>query len=206
MPLGCAGLNRSTLARAGARLNRKAHSPLTGLVLMTDAKLYDPVAAARALPKGAPVIVRAKTAAAKERLAAKLAGVARERALMLLISADDRLAARLGAGGVHLPESEAYRAADLRARHPDWIITSSAHSARALRRALGLPLDAVFLSPVFATRSHPGAAPLSPLRAFALARASLFPVYALGGIDAASVRRLADSPFAGIAIVGGWVA
>ena len=73
-----------------------------------------------------------------------------------------------------------------RARHPDWIITSSAHSLRALMAAQAL--DAVFLSPVFATTSHPGHKPLTPVRAAFIAAPARVPVYALGGVTAAQCR------------------
>ena len=43
-----------------------------------------------------------------------------------------------------------------RARHPDWIITVSAHSLGALLKAR--EVDAIFLSPVFAT-TKPSARP-----------------------------------------------
>jgi thiamine-phosphate pyrophosphorylase len=87
-----------------------------------------------------------------------------------------------------------------RARHPHWIITAAAHSLRAL---MGLrEIDAVFLSPVFATTSHPGARALGPARAALIARAAPVPVYALGGITARNAGLLAPS-FSGIAAIGG---
>jgi thiamine-phosphate pyrophosphorylase len=48
----------------------------------------------------------------------------------------------------------------------------------------------VILSPVFPTRSHPGAPALGPLRWAALARRAAGPVVALGGVDGARARRL----------------
>jgi thiamine-phosphate pyrophosphorylase len=48
----------------------------------------------------------------------------------------------------------------------------------------------VFLSPAFATASHPGAPSLGPIRWAALAGRAGIPVLALGGIDGASIRRL----------------
>ena len=91
-----------------------------------------------------------------------------------LIAGDPELASRLGADGLHLPEARAGEAAYWRARFPPLLITTSAHSLRALLRAQSLPVDAVFLSPVFATRSHPGRASLSPVRANLIARQCAF--------------------------------
>jgi thiamine-phosphate pyrophosphorylase len=58
--------------------------------------------------------------------------------------------------------------------------------------------DAVVLSPVFATRSHPGATPLGPLRFRLLARRAGLPVIALGGMDARRARRIGATRWAAI--------
>ena len=63
--------------------------------------------------------------------------------------------------------------------------------------------DAVLLSPVFATRSHPGAPTIGPLRFARWVRESPIPVYALGGIDVPGARRLRHSGAAGFAAIGG---
>ena len=85
-----------------------------------------------------------------------------------------------------------------RARHPDWIITSSAHSLHALMGTAHL--DAVFLSPVFATTSHPGAKSLTPERAALIAGQAQVPVYALGGVTVRNGVLLAPA-FSGIAAI-----
>ena len=85
-----------------------------------------------------------------------------------------------------------------RALFPHWIITASAHSLRALMGAH--LLDAVFLSPVFATTSHKNARPLTPLRAAFIASHAPVPVYALGGVTAQNAALLAPA-FGGIAAI-----
>lgn len=64
------------------------------------------------------------------------------------------------------------------------------HSAREIARANLAGADAVLLSPVFLTRSHPGAATLGPVRFRLLARLARAPVIALGGMDARRAHRL----------------
>jgi len=115
----------------------------------------------------------------------------------VLVAGDPLLAVRLGADGIHLSEARAREAAHWRARFPTMFITSAAHSLRAAMRGHA---DALFLSPVFATRSHPGREALSPARANLIAQKARVPVYALGGIDARNARRLKG--FAGIAAIG----
>ena len=188
------------LATGAVRLNTRRRLP--ALVLMTDlARLPDPVAAAWQLPRGAAVILRDAGHPAQADLGKALAQVARRRGLILLVSSDAELAARLHAEGLHLPEAEVHRAPGLRRRHPRWLITGAAHSRAALNKAGRLGLDAVLLSPVFATASHPGGDFLGPLRFHALAQGQHLPVLALGGVDAASVRRLPKGT-AGCAAIG----
>jgi thiamine-phosphate pyrophosphorylase len=69
-------------------------------------------------------------------------------------------------------------------------LTSSAHDRVELVRAMRAGVRLVFLSPVFATASHPGADWLGAARWAALAGASTMDVAALGGITAATVRGL----------------
>lgn len=67
---------------------------------------------------------------------------------------------------------------------------ATAHSLREIGRAVRAQADAVLLSPVFATRSHPGGPVLGPVRFLLLARQSPLPVIALGGMTAWRARGL----------------
>ena len=169
-------------------------NPDMPLVMMTDDRMADWTAAASRLPRGSVVVVRARDALRRRRLAEQLTGTAR-----LLIADDPLLAAELGADGLHLPERRMREASHWRARFPHWIITASAHSLRGLM--LAQALDAVLLSPVFATASHKDAKPLTPARAAFIAAHAPVPVYALGGITAHNAARLAPA-FSGIAGIG----
>ena len=139
------------------------------------------------------MVIRAREAKQRRALAEDLYGIAR-----LLIADDPALAQAIGAAGLHLPERRMKEALHWRARHRHWIITSSAHSLKPLMAAHGL--DAVFLSPVFATASHRSARPLTPLRAAFIAARAPVPVYALGGITARNAALLAPA-FSGIAAI-----
>lgn len=75
-----------------------------------------------------------------------------------------------------------------------WLVT--AHSLREIGRCNRA--DAVFLSPVFPTRSHPGAGTLGPLRFRLLAARSPVPAIALGGMDVRRARRLRHPKWAAI--------
>ncbi|MBU6298569.1 MAG: thiamine phosphate synthase [Alphaproteobacteria bacterium] len=189
-------LGTRKLARAAAHLALRSRAALPPLALFTDDdRLPDPLGAARVLPRGSMVVARSRDDARRAALAAAMIALARKRDLIVLVAGDPD-----GADGVHLPEARLRCAVDWRARRPSLLITASVHSFSALSKAMHLPLDAVFLSPVFRTASHPGRATLSPIRANLIARASSLPVYALGGIDAHNALLL--SGFAGIAAIG----
>jgi thiamine-phosphate pyrophosphorylase len=171
---------------------------LPPLVLFTDDdRLADPLAAARALPRGSMVVVRSRDGARRAALARAMVDLARSRALIVLVAGDGALAATSGADGVHLPEARLGEAAAWHARRR-FLITASVHSLAALAKAKSV--DAVFLSPVFPTASHPGRAALTAVRANAIARLARVPIYALGGMEAANAGLL--SGFAGIAAIG----
>ena len=162
-----------------------------------DVRLPDPLAAARALPPGSLVIVRARDGAQRAELAARLRGIAWARELILLIADDPALSRAIGANGLHLPEIRARQAAHWRAKNPGWLITASAHSLGAVLRASHA--DAVLLSPVFATASHKGVPALSAVRARLIALGVTTPVFALGGVTAGNAALLFG--FAGIAAI-----
>jgi len=153
----------------------------------------------RALPKGAAIILRHRSTDERVKLAETLAAIARARGLCLLIAGDAELAARIGAGGLHLAEARLREAAHIRALHPSWLITAAAHSMRGVAQAARAGADAVLLAPVFPTSSHAERAGLGAARARFIAVDSPVPVYALGGVNAANVARLFG--FTGIAAI-----
>jgi thiamine-phosphate pyrophosphorylase len=167
-----------------------------------DERLPDPLAAIRALPHGSMVVVRTRDAKRRAELGRTILKLAHKNGLAVLIAGDPELAAQLRADGFHLPEARAKESTYWRARFSNMIVTSSAHSYRALMHTRVLPIDILFLSPVFATGSHPDRANLTPLRANIIARTANKPVYALGGIDARNATLLAHDAFSGIAAIG----
>jgi len=171
---------------------------------MTDQdRLADPCAAANRLPQGSGIILRNYGDTDRPRLAAALSRICRARGLILLVAGDGGLAAKVGAHGLHLPEYAAAQAGPWSRRHRNWLITTAAHSARALRHAAQAGAHAALLSPVFPTDSHPKAKALGPLQFARLTRRSRLPVYGLGGIDSTNARLLKMSGAVGIAGISG---
>ncbi len=169
----------------GAKLPGRKPPPLW---LFTDhRRLVDPRAAVAALPRGlAGVVFRHDGTPGRVELALQVARICRERRLDLAVSGDWRLAARCRAG-LHLRGGRVPTA-------PRWLprLTASAHTAADIRRGRLAGAAAVFVSPAFATPSHPAAAGLGPLRWARLARMAPGRAAALGGVDGRSVKRLAQ--------------
>jgi thiamine-phosphate pyrophosphorylase len=173
-------------ARAVKRHAGGGRAAMPALWLFTDRqRLADPRAAVARLPVGlAGVVLRHDGDPARRGLARELARLCRARRLLLAVAGDWRLAAAVGAG-LHL------RAGRRPPGVPRWlpVWTSSAHGVGDLRRARRAGAALAFLSPAFATRSHPGAPALGPLR-WGLAARRGGGAAALGGIDGAAIRRL----------------
>jgi len=151
--------------------------PLPCLWLMTDERQGEALwSALERLPKGAGVVFRhyGLPAAERRRLFERVRKLARRRRLFLLASDD------LRGDGIHKGRGNGF-----------W--SASAHNLRELKSAERSGAALVFLSPAFATRSHPGRRPLGPVRFGLISRQSRVPVIALGGVDSNNVRRLPNA-------------
>lgn len=192
-----------SLARSAA-LRQPRVAGLPPLLFFTDPlRTPDPVRTAEQLPPGAGIVFRHFGRHDALELGQALATVAKRRRLVLLIGADEFLAAAVRADGVHLPQRMAKEAVLLRLRRPNWLITIAAHDARTLAQARRVGAAAAILSPVFPSRSLSAGRPLGPARAAVLIRGAGLPVYALGGVTRLSVHRLKATHAAGVASVDG---
>ena len=82
-------------------------------------------------------------------------------------------------------------------------ITAPAHSVPERIAAERVGAKLLFVSPVFATRSHPGARPLGRVRFGLLIRQAKLPVIALGGMTRAKARSLTPFKIYGWAAIDG---
>ncbi len=175
--------------------------------LVTDERrLSDPLSAIHRLQPGDGVLFRhyGLPRARRLALARQVAALCRQHGVWFLVGGDIQLARAVGADGLHLPQGLIACAAGAR-RTGLTLVTAAAHDAGAVARAARAGVDAVLLSPVFATASHPGAAALGPLRFAALATAARLrgmQVYAMGGIGPATLGRLRSLPLVGFAAIG----
>ena len=169
--------------------------PVPRLWLMTDERMGDALwTALEKLPRGSGVVFRHYGLARAERRAlfARVAKLARRRRLVLLVAGAESLGRSAGSHGAKKPD---------RGLH-----TRAAHTRRQAVAAVRGGADALFVSPVFATRSHPGARSLGGVRLGLLIRGLKVPVIALGGIDATRARSLRRLGIHGWAAIDAWSA
>ena len=163
---------------------------------MTDERQGDRLwAALHNLPQGSGVIVRHYSLAKHARLdlIARIRKIARTRRLTLVVAGPAALALATHADGFHA------RSAHVGPRH--LLRTVAVHDEAELRLARRIGANLIFLSPVFATESHPGAPSLGRKRFGRLTQKSEIPVIALGGMTARrakSLRQLGLYGWAGI--------
>jgi len=159
------------------------------------------------LPAGAAVVFRDYDDPRRAAAARRYAAICAARGVLFIVAGDARLALACGADGVHLPSAMLARpmpvsAARAHAPGRRLIVTASCHDERELRLARAHGADIAFLSPAFATASHPGTDHLGPARFRRIAAASRLPVLALGGVDEANALSLAGSMVAGFGAIG----
>ncbi|MCA1749498.1 MAG: thiamine phosphate synthase [Parasphingopyxis sp.] len=148
------------------------------------------------LPAGSGVVVRHYSLARAERrtLIDRVREIARPRGLVLIVAGPPDLATACGADGFH-ERSE-------RIGPPELLRTMSAHDAAEIETAERVGADLVFVSPVFATRSHTEAPALGRAKFTSLVGQTDLPVVALGGMDAERAHSLAGTGMHGWAAIG----
>ncbi len=193
-------------------LGTLARNRMPRLIALTDpTRAPDPFAALAAVPHGSILIWRAYGIDISRSELARLSRAARAKHCLLFLSGSNRTA-RPGIDGIHLaehmlntPHTDGMLVGARRSR-PGLLVTAAAHSQSAILAAARAGADAVLISPVFATASHPGARTLGVTRFAQLAHFALslgLSVYALGGVTTPDkLRRLRGSGASGVAGIG----
>ena len=163
---------------------------------MTDERMGEALwPAIEALPRGAGIVFRhhATELARRRAMFELVARIARRKRLVLVRAGAERLGRR--EAGVH---------GDVRGFHPG-LRSRPAHSRAQAIAAKRAGAHIVFISPVYPTRSHPGARSQGPLRAAAIARCLGLKTIALGGMDARRFAGLRGLGFHGWAAIDAWL-
>lgn len=178
---------------------------MPALLAMSDRlRLPDPIPLLPRFPVDAALIHRGGT---RDDDAAAVRAACRHQGIPFLWAGSAADALALDADGLHLRDDATWRARQARAwrrRRPHALLTAAAHGPRALRAAAALGVDAVLLSPVFPTASHPGNTTIGISRFRWWVRACPCPVHALGGVTPRTARALFSTGCVGIAGID-WV-
>jgi thiamine-phosphate pyrophosphorylase len=151
---------------------------LPTLWLMTDERMGEALWSALArLPRGSGVVFRhfATEPVARAAIFARVSQIARRRRLTVVRAGVRRQTPNL---------------------HP-------AHSMREAIAARRRNADMILVSPIYPTRTHPGARTLGPLRAAKIARTAGIPAIALGGMTRTRFKRMKSLGFVGWAAIDG---
>ncbi len=155
-----------------------------------DKRGRDPLEMAQILPSDVGIVFRHYEAPDRAKLARQLSRVCKKRGIFLSIAGNPTLAYQIGADGVHLPEYMIPRLPMISMRYPKLAFSSACHSAASLMKSNNLGVAFAFISPLFPTRSHPGARHL-PVHSIApFLRKLEIPVLGLGGITPERWRQI----------------
>jgi thiamine-phosphate pyrophosphorylase len=167
-------------------------NPIPVRWLMTDERMGDALwPALRRLPPGSGVVFRHYATPEGERraLLRRVLRLAQARGLVVVV-----------AGGSSIPADGVHGRAVTQG-----IRTWPAHSRAEALAGVRTGADALFVSPVYATRSHEGAVGLGPARAARIGRGLGIPVVALGGMNESRWRRMRRFGFHGWAAIDAWI-
>jgi thiamine-phosphate pyrophosphorylase len=160
--------------------------PLPQLWLLSDERNDARLEAALAtLPKGSGFVFRhyhLKEPARRARFE-QLRGLCAGRGHRVVLSGDADTALAWGADAIYGPP-------DKLAERPGLLRLATVHDVREVLQANRAKVDAMFLSPVFPTRSHPGEDCLGISRFHEIAARAECPVIALGGMNPARAAEL----------------
>jgi thiamine-phosphate pyrophosphorylase len=167
-------------------------NPIPARWLMTDERMGDALwHALTRLPPGSGVVFRHYATPERERraLLRRVKRIALSRRLVVVVAGK----AAGPADGVHGPA----RTFGIRS----W----PAHSRGEALAGKRAGADALFVSPVHATRSHDGAAGIGSARALRIGQGLGLPVIALGGMTESRWRRIRRFGFHGWAAIDAWM-
>ena len=168
--------------------------PLPDLWLLSDARNDAALEEALAtLPEGSGFVFRhyhLQPAKRRERWE-MLRSIVRSKNHLMVLSGDADTGIEWGADGIYGPPEEL-------GKRPCLLRLATAHDAREIHLADRNGADALFLSPVFPTRSHPDGTALGAAMFHDLAARSTIPVIALGGMTVERARELGVRRWAAI--------
>lgn len=181
-------------------------------VFFTDRKrCKDLTTIIKKLPKNSAVIFREYDLDDKnrEKLAREILTICKEKNHKILIGKNLDLARKLHADGVHFSDNDILPSEVFLHKKNNlqigskFIFSFACHNFLSVVKSHRLPVDLIFISPIFATKSHEATPALGLQTLSKIVRFSKKPVFALGGINKKNlpiVKKLGAVGFGGIEI------
>jgi len=177
---------------AARKITRTRISVLPPVMFLTDeTRTPNPLATVQRLPKGWGVLYRHFGGTDSMTSGRELANCARQRGLFFSVSSDISLARKLGADGIHIPNSRLPNTR--RSSLGDFVITTSVHSPSELRRAIRFGVNSLFVSPIFESLSPSAGKSLNIFGLRGYIQKTNVDIFGLGGISASNCQRLNTS-------------
>tara|TARA_E500000331_G_C16956591_1_gene582975 strand:+ start:51 stop:692 length:642 start_codon:yes stop_codon:yes gene_type:complete len=183
------------------QIRKKIKKPF--LFFMTDIKrTMDLFETIKTLPKGCILIFRHYEHKDRHKLAKCVVTACRQAQIFCLISNDIHLATRLNANGVHFPEYALHKINKRPRTKKHMVLTAAAHSFATTLKAQKLGFDAVLLSPVYNSESHPNEPTMGHRKLASICSLTKIPIIALGGINTKNITQLINAGVTGFAGIG----
>ncbi len=183
---------------------------LPKVIIIFDDELFDRKKLLKLkIPKKSAFLLRSYETKKRKKIAKQLLKFCKMKKIKLLIGSDIKLAEDINAHGIHFPEymikKKKINWIRIKNAKPNkkWIITTAAHNVQALKKAEDLNIDAVLLSPVFPSKSHPNSKSLGLNKFSKIVKKTKLPIYALGGINIKNVKSLIETDIIGYAFQRG---
>ena len=158
------------------------------------------------LPKNSAVIFREYDLESKEReiLAREILAICRAKNHKFLIGKNLELARKLRADGVHFSDRDHLPLQIFNRQNwpRKFIFSFACHNFLSVLKSQQLKADMIFVSPVFATKSHLGVEPLGLRELSKIIRLSKIPIFALGGVSEKNINSLQKLGIAGFGGIG----
>lgn len=172
------------------------------VIYLTDNnKSKNPVSIVSKLPKKSLIIIRDYSIKNRESHIKRIFKIAKSYNHYVLVAKDPILAKKTKADGIHLPEHCISKTRKYRKLFPSWIITNACHSTKSAINAYKSNADAILLSPIFATSSHPKKNAINIDIIKFISNKINIPIYALGGINNKTITNLKRSKIKGVAAI-----